>query len=137
MDSFKSLFVKYMSEHDIKFTDLDDRAVKLSFSSKVVPNGVTVFAIFDKENHNGVHLVATNFVIVPEDKFAAVLMACNESNAKFRWVKFYVNDKLNVCAEADAIIDAESGGREVTELAFRISDIVDDAFPAFMKAVYS
>ena len=137
MSSFKDLFVDFLKEHDIKFRDLDERAVRLSFHSDTVPNGVTVYVIFDAEDNNGVHFTARDFAIVPKDKYAAVLLACNEANAKYRWVKFYINDDLEIVLDEDAVIDRSSVGQECAEVAFRISDILDDAYGSFMKAIYS
>ena len=137
MDNYKEAFLAYMDEKSIKYQDLDERAVRLSFHSDVVPHGVEVLVIFDRENHHGVHLVASGFCIVPENKFGAVLMACNEANASYRWTKFYINDKMSVCAEDDAILELNSTGAECAELAFRMSDIVDEVYPSLMKAIYS
>ncbi len=137
MSSFKDLFVDFLKEHDIKFRDLDERAVRLSFHSDTVPNGVTVYVIFDSEDNNGVHFTARDFAIVPKDKYAAVLLACNEANAKYRWVKFYINDSFEIVLDEDAVIDRSSVGQECAEVAFRISDILDDAYGSFMKAIYS
>ena len=137
MDNFKETFVAYMKEKDIKFEDLDERAVRLRFHSDVVAQGVEVLVIFDKENHHGVHFLASGFCIVPENKFAAVLMACNEANATYRWAKFYVNEKMDVFVEDDAILDIANVGEECTEIAFRLTDIIDEAYPSLMKAIYS
>ena len=52
MDNFKEAFVAYMKEKDIKFEDLDERAVRLRFRSDVVAQGVEILVIFDKENHH-------------------------------------------------------------------------------------
>ena len=137
MATYKEEFIAFMNEHGIKYTDLDERAVRLAFASDVVPQGVTMLVIFDSDNRNAVHFMASGFAKVPENKFGAVLMAVNEANAKFRWVKFYINDGMNIMAEDDAILDMTSVGSEVANLAFRLSDIVDEAYPSFMSAIYS
>ena len=137
MATYKEEFIAFMDEHGIKYTDLDERAVRLAFASKVVPQGVKVLVIFDSDNRSAVHFIASGFVKVTEAKFGAVLMAVNEANAKFRWVKFYIDDNMNIMAEDDAILDMANVGPEVADLAFRISDIVDDAYPSFMTALYS
>jgi len=137
MDNYKEAFLAYMDEKGIKYQDLDERAVRLSFHSDVVPQGVDIVVIFDKENHHGVHFLSNGFCIVPENKFGAVLMACNEANATYRWAKFYVSDKMSVCVEDDAILDFSNVGAECAEIAFRLSDIIDEVYPSLMKAIYS
>ncbi len=137
MDNYKESFIAFMSEHDIKFTDHDERAVTLRFSSDSVPgDSVRVLVIFDSDNANKVHLMSS-FLTVPEGKYTQILMACNEANSQFRWVKFYISSQMKVVVDCDAVLDIDSAGSECTELAFRMSDIIDKAFPTFMKAIYS
>lgn len=137
MATFKERFVAFMDEQGIKYTDFDDRAVQLAFHSDVVPQGVRVVVIFDKENDNAVHFVSKGFVKVPESSLSAALLAVNEANAKFRWAKFYLADDSDIVAEDDAILDMNNVGQECASICFRISNIVDEAYPILMKAIYA
>ena len=137
MATYKEEFIAFMEEKNIKYRDIDECAVSVAFSSDTIPQGVKVLVIFDAENRNAVHFIASGFVKVTESKFAAELLAVNEANAKFRWVKFYIDDNMNIMAEDDAILDMSSVGSEVTNLVFRICNIVEEAYPSFMSALYS
>ena len=136
MENYKEEFLAFMDQNGIKYTDIDERAVRLAFNADNVPQGIMIVVVFDTENRNKVHLMS-GFAKVPEAKFAQVLMAVNEANAKFRWVKFYINDNMTIQAEDDAVLDLNSVGQEAAELAFRMSNIIDEAYPSFMKAIYS
>ena len=77
------------------------------------------------------------FESIPEDKIIDVILVCNELNAKFKWVKFYVDSDHDLMLEDDAILTAENAAEEVFELMLRMIKICDDAKPAIMKAIYA
>ena len=52
---------------------------------------------------------------------------CNAMNAKWRWVKFYVDSDRELTAELDAYITEESVSAECINLLGRAVSIVDDA----------
>ena len=68
------------------------------------------------------------------DKYAAGLLACNDANKQYRWVRFYIDGDNDVVAAADAIVSEESVFDETIELIVRMLNIVDELYPSFMKA---
>ena len=72
------------------------------------------------------------------DKQGKMFKACSAMNAKFRWIKFYVDKSDNtISAENDAVISPETAGSEVFELVMRTCSIVDEAYPELMKAMWA
>lgn len=137
MENYKEAFVAFLQENNVKFQDINDRVVTLSWASKKVPNGIKVLVAFDQDNNHGVHFVCNGFAVVPEEKLGAVLMACNGLNKLYRWFKFYIDDDMDVMVEDDAIVDIESVGKECLELILRMVNVVGDAYDPIMKAIYS
>ncbi|MBR6951111.1 MAG: YbjN domain-containing protein [Oscillospiraceae bacterium] len=137
MATYKEAFVAYLQKEGLKYTDIDERAVRMSWNADNVAAGLEILVIFDKENHNGVHFMCTGFCKVPENKLGAMLIACNEANKQYRWFKFYVTDKQEIMAEDDAILDMANVGEECVELVARMVNVVDEAYPSFMKAIYA
>lgn len=137
MATYKEAFVEFLKGENLKFRDIDERAVTLSWDSKTVASGLTVVVIFDKDNHNGVHFMCKNFCSVPDDKLIDLFAICNACNKQYRWVKFYVDDEGDVTAEDDAVLDMANVGQECIELVARIVRIVGEAYPQFMKAIYA
>ncbi len=74
---------------------------------------------------------------VPEEKLADVLFVCNEMNAKYKWVKFYLDSDNDIMLEDDAILSPANAGAEAFELLIRMIDILKDTKPVFMKAIYA
>ena len=137
MATYKEQFVAYMDDHNIKYTSFDERTVQLGFRSDVVPQGLKVVVVFDKENKNAAHFMVKGFAKAQEGNFGAVLLALNEANEKFRWAKFYLANDSDVVAEDDAVLDMNSVGEECASIAFRMVSIIDDAYPSIMKAIYA
>ncbi|MCD7956036.1 MAG: YbjN domain-containing protein [Lachnospiraceae bacterium] len=77
-----------------------------------------------------------NFAKVPKDRLGHALIACNELNKKYKWVKFYVDEDGDITAEDDAIIDVATCGDECFELMIRMTQIVNESYPVVMKAIY-
>ena len=59
---------------------------------------------------------------------------CYTCNAKYRWVKFYIDDDNDICVRSDAILDEGTCGEECREIILRMIGIIDESYPVFMKA---
>ena len=70
----------------------------------------------------------------PEDKTAAALIACNNANKEYRWVRFSLDEEHDIVCAADAIVDEDTVFDEVVELIVRMMRIVDTVYPTFMLA---
>ena len=79
----------------------------------------------------------TCFESVPEDKFLEALIACNELNAQYKWVTFYIDKDKDIIVHDDAILNVETAAEEAFELLLRMLDITSDAKPVLMKAIYA
>ena len=79
----------------------------------------------------------TTFESVPEDKFLEALIACNELNAQYKWVTFYIDKDKDLIAHDDAILNVETADDEAFELLVRTLKILDEAKPVIMKAIYA
>ena len=98
---------------------------------------IDILIVFgDDDKH--VQMRLTDMCKFPEGKMGNMFKTCSDVNARFRWIKFYVNrERVSITAETDAVISPETAGSEVFELIMRMANIVDEAYPTFMKAVWS
>ena len=74
---------------------------------------------------------------VPEEKLADVIFLCNELNAQYKWITFYVDKDGDVVLHDDAILTASNAAEEAFELLVRTLKIGEDVKPAIMKAIYA
>ena len=108
--------------------------IPLGFNLKQYKVRILVF-FFD--DNNTVAIRCFDFLSVNEDQFPKALVCCNDLNRTKRWVKFYIDDDLDICIEDDAIVDEMTAGQEVLELVMRMVAIADDAYPIMNKAIWS
>lgn len=129
---YAQIFVDYLDQESIKYTVRDERSVKIVYSGNEM-DSIPVFVFFDKDGDPYVTLKCweiANFKNNPERG----MQVCNELNAKYRWVKFYIDSDNDVMAELDAVIDQDTCGAECLHLVRRMVSIVDGAFPTVQKA---
>ena len=97
-----------------------------------------VVNIFVDNDDAGVAVRSFYYVKFPANKAEAMYKKCSEINGRFRWIKFYVDDDDNtVTLAVDGVIQLDSCGEEVYELMGRMLNIADDAYPEFMKVIWS
>ena len=73
---------------------------------------------------------------VNEDARPRVLKACNAVNRKFRYVKFVLDDDGDVNVEYDCPVSGSNPATSAREMVIRFADIVDQAYPDLMRAIY-
>ena len=94
--------------------------------------------IFDFQGDDGAHVqLATIIDTAPEDKFVDIVLACNQLNSTYRYVKFIVDSDMDIMARTDAILDVNSADEECFELLGRSLKIISDAKAPLMKAIYA
>lgn len=130
---FKEAFLRHLEASQIKFTDFDEETVKIGYRTKTIEH-MDLYVIFDKTGKNYVTIYSWSIGAFPEDSKNRAILTCNDMNAHYRWVKFFVDSKGKVCVQIDAVLDMSNVGPEVLELVRRTVNIVEEAYPVFMKA---
>ena len=98
-------------------------------------NSYDVKFLFDTDEKS-VGVRVYRFSKANRDNFARLLLACNDLNTKYRWLKFCIDDDRDLNIEIDAVIDPSTAGAVCTELFYRIISIAKDAYPVIMKAQF-
>ncbi len=138
MANFKNLFMSYMDSEGVRYTELDTEKNNVV---KVVYNGdnlksIAVFVFFDADGDPLVQLKCWDIANF-KGKEEKAIRVCNDLNATYRWVKFYVDDDADIIADIDAVIDASSCGAECLQLVRRLVNITDEAYPEIAKALWA
>ncbi len=130
-------FMNALDAKDIKYSVEEmesDTAVTVGFSMNNTSLRIRIF--FDDDNKH-VALRCFGFVKVTQEQFANALITCNKCNQEYRWVRFVIDDDLDVNAYDDAVTTPESSGDEIVELMTRMFQIVDECYPTFMKNIWA
>jgi len=136
MANYKALFLNYLDSKGIKYDDRDEFHVVVPYSGDNI-RSIRIHVSFDKDGDGMIQMYAWDIGKFDGDKYAKGLIACNELNSKYRWVKFYLDRDKDVCVSLDAYIDEATVGQECLSLVRRMVNISDEAFPVFMKALYA
>lgn len=96
-------------------------------------NSYDVKFLFDTDD-KGVGIRVYRFSAANKDNFARLILACNQLNVKYRWLKFCIDDDRDLNIEMDAVISPSTAGEVCTELFYHITSIAKDAYPVIMKA---
>ncbi len=138
MTKAAELFLEELKKRDLKHLEIreDDKHVLIPLGFQLKSTRVEIVTVFNTDD-NAVAIRCMGFLTISEDQFPQALMCCNELNKKVRWVKFYIDDDLDINIEDDAIVDEITGGKEMFELVMRMAAIADDAYPQLNKAIWS
>ena len=127
-------FETYLKSKDYNFTVYqdDDESAVIGFPYK--GREIKCFFSGDEGQYLSLYMV---YESVEEDKMVQALVACNELNAKFKWVTYYVDDDRDIILHDDALLSKANAAAEAMELLVRMVDISDKAKPVIMKALYA
>ena len=122
----------------------DLEAKELNYSFREAGDDVIVnfpydgkFTNFVFSGNDGCYVsMYTVFESVPADKVPDMLVVCNSLNAKYKWLKFYIDKDSDLMIEDDAILTPEDSAAECFELLARRINILKDVKPIIMKAIY-
>lgn len=96
-----------------------------------------VLFIFDTKGDTVSIRVPRLVVGCPEDKTLNMLDAINDVNAKFRWLKLYMDKNQNIVAQADAYANDSVDENICVKLLIRFGNIIDECYPTLMHALWA
>lgn len=134
MANYKRTFVDYCDKEGIRYTDLDDHSMKIVYTGDNL-NSIPIFVSFDKEGGPTVSFRCWNIANFSKSPANGILV-CNDMNAKWKWVKFYIDDDRDVIAEVDVRLNDYTCAALCHATLRSIVNIVDEAYPEFMKSLW-
>ena len=132
MPNYVRLCVDYLRREGIKFEQLKDYVLKITYTGDNL-NSIPIILSFDEDGDPMISCRCWNIANF-KNKEPAGILACNELNTKYRWVKYYIDKDSDVVAELDALIDEYSCGEFCLTLVRKMVNIIDDSYETFMKA---
>ena len=118
------------------FTDEHEKTsdVWLQFSVK---NGSSYRIRFiSKDDDNDVSVRVFGLVRVETEEKPRILAALNELNVKYRFVKFCCDNDGDVNVEYDYPVKAVNPAASAKEMVIRFTQIIDEAYPVLMRALW-
>jgi len=127
-------FTDFLDSKKLKYSSGVDRdgdfVVEFPYSGKITK----MFFTGNEGSYLSMYMV---YERVPADKVADVIFTCNELNAQYKWVTFYVDKDNDVVLHDDAILSLSNAADEAFELLLRMVKIADDVKPQIMRSIYA
>lgn len=136
MANYKKLFIDHLENMGVKYTDRDEHLVTVSYSGDNIQS-IKFHVAFDKDGDGMVQIYGWDIGNFGGDKTDKGIEVCNEMNKKYRWVKFYLDNDNDVCVSTDSYICEANAGSVCLNLVRRMINIVDEAYPSFMRALWA
>ena len=134
MADYKNIFLNYLEENKVHYTDHSEFAVRIPYSGqnlKVIP----MFVSFDKEGRATANIKCFEIANFKgkEDKG---LRLCNKLHNQYRWLKFYLDNDADMIACLDTYFDEYSCGFFCLDLVQRSVAIIDEVYPKIAQAIW-
>jgi len=130
---------KAFDEKNIKYrvnqVGEDASVVEAGFALDNGPNVIVRF--ISRDNDNDVAVRVFDLLKVAEEQRPAVRKTINELNIEFRYLKFVMHESGSVHVENDMYVRTENVGEVATEMFIRYMQILKQAYPKLMKALWA
>ena len=133
MANYVSEYLREMDRKGIKYMKLRDNVIRVSYSGDNLRT-IPILVVFDGDGEHLVQFACAEIAAFKDNsRYASAMMACNQINSRFRWVKFYLDDDRDIRAEADAIVESGCVGTSCIELVQRMVAVIDEAYDQLRK----
>ena len=127
-----------------KFTEekIIFRVVESEDNCRIIADAIVDYAAFavhfiSSDDSNDVSVRIPHYVRFKDAERRDVLRVANDMNNKYRFAKFSVNDEAGaVTIEYDFPENDDGIAEGAVEIFHRLLQIAEDAYPAFMKAIW-
>ncbi len=132
--NYYAILKNKLDEKELPYSELKDGVLEINQKGKKNAPNIRLVIGFDDPESCRPWIKCYDLGHFEGDKYAAGLLACNNANKQYRWVRFYMDGDNDVVAAMDAIVSSETVFDEMIELIVRMLQIIDDLYPEFMRA---
>lgn len=133
MSTYKSLVSNFFSQNRIKFSELTDQVLEVTYNANNLDT-ISVSLVFHDDNAPAVSF-RTWLGTAPEGIASLVRSVCNELNKQYLWFKFYVNKDNEITVAYDTVINESNCGTLCIQFVQRMVNVADSAFPALASFI--
>lgn len=134
----KAILAELKKDDNLKvFTDEAGNSSFVWLQFGIKNGGSYRIRFISRDDDNDVAVRIFGLVSVDEGHQAKVLPAINKLNAKYRYIKFVLDDDGDINLEYDYLVHDPDPAVSARELIVRIVKIVDEAYPELMRAMWS
>ena len=134
MKTCAKAFTDKLTSEDLKYEvkELNDETLVIF----PYDNRETVLA-FSGDDGEYVQMMTVIESMMDDERFVVAVLACNQQNRRYRFVRFFVDDDNDIRAFTDAFLDVNSAGEMCFGLLVRSLNIIKEARSEIMELIYS
>ena len=119
------------------FTDESEHSSQVWLQFGIKNGGSYRIRFISNNDSNDVAVRVFGLITVKEESQAKVLPVLNKLNARFRYVKFVMDEDGDINLEYDYPLHCPNPAASAEELIIRIVKIIDTAYPDLMRAMWA
>ncbi len=134
MPRYKQIFMQQLNERRIAFSDFNDTTVRIVYTGNNLKS-IPIFIAFDEDDDPISELFCfeiANF----KDKEGEGLVACNDLNQEYRWVRFYLDDDCDLAVASDGDFSPNAVCDDCLINIQRLVNAIDQAYPTVVQALW-
>ncbi|MBQ7871235.1 MAG: YbjN domain-containing protein [Oscillospiraceae bacterium] len=135
MTPYLQPFTQFLNARRIPFEWLDEHAVRITYRGRQMAN-IPFICLFDDEGDNTVQLFCNTIARFNDDNFIAGVAECNDCNINYKFIRFYMDNSMDVVVNYDMKLRHPGFGDEIIEMLNIMAEIIDTVHPDFMKAMW-
>lgn len=134
MGNYKQLCMEHFDKIGIKYINVGENLLRVMSNESNLQASVLIF--FDPDGSEMVEFKHFDIINMSGKRDKAIEV-CNTINSQYRWVKFYTDDKNNVCGGTDAYVTQSDCGDICFKMLVRMVTIVNEVYPEFARAKFA
>lgn len=134
----REIYKELSKDSNLKvFTDETSSSSYVWLQFGIKNGGSYRIRFISRDDDHDVAVRVFSLVSVEPDCQNKILSTVNELNAQYRFVKFAMDDDGDINLEYDYPVSDPNPAASARELVIRISNIVDEAYPKLMRAMWA
>lgn len=133
-----AIYNALIEDGDLKvFTEEHEKSSEVWLQFGIKNGGSYRIRFISHDDDNDVSVRVYSLISVEADQREKVILALNDLNIKYRFIKFVLDDDGDVNMEYDYPVKCPDPSASALEMVIRIVKMVDDAYPALMRAMWA
>ena len=136
MTRYEEIFIRFLQQRRISHTVQEEEFVRIVYRGMNLQQ-IPILVYFDQEKPQKVSLLGMQIARFNDDNFVVGLGECNDSSSRSDFIRFRLDNDLEVLADYDMKIRDATFCDDIMEMLSVMAATVDREAPSLQKAMWS
>lgn len=136
MTRYQRIFMSFLDQRRISYTVVEEEFVKIVYRGMNLQQ-IPILIYFNSDNERIVSLLGMQIARFNDDNFVVGLGECNDSSSRSDFIRFRLDNDLEVLADYDMKIRDATFCDDIMEMLSIMAATVDREAPSLQKAMWS